>query len=102
MGGRLKYGVGAAGFGKSVGAGFAGNVVGRTVEHGIAAKLHEDPPVMPVRRPPNRGARGPAFTQVLTAGDGASIAGVGLAADAGAKVVREFVPHRKARLHKKK
>ena len=37
-----KYGGGAAGFGKRLGAGFASNAVGRTVEHGVAAKLHED------------------------------------------------------------
>ena len=36
-----------------------------------------------------------AFTQgVLAAGSGASTAGIGLAADAGANVVREFVPRR--------
>lgn len=37
-----KYGQGAAGFGKRLGTGFASNAVGRTVEHGVAAKLHED------------------------------------------------------------
>jgi len=37
-----KYGSGIAGFGKRLGAGFATNAVSKTVEHGIAAKLHED------------------------------------------------------------
>ncbi len=37
-----KYGKGAAGFGKRLGAGLATNAVNKTVEHGIAAKLHED------------------------------------------------------------
>lgn len=36
------YGGGISGFGKRVGAGFASNAVGRTVEHGLAARLHED------------------------------------------------------------
>ena len=36
------YGGGIAGFGKRLGAGFATNAVGRTVEHGLAARLHED------------------------------------------------------------
>lgn len=36
------YGGGISGFGKRVGAGFASNAVGRTVEHGLAAGLHED------------------------------------------------------------
>src|ERR1700761_4375281 len=37
-----KYGRGVTGFGKRVGAGFATNAVSQTVEHGVAAKLHED------------------------------------------------------------
>jgi len=37
-----KYGGGAAGFGKRVGAGLATNAVSQTVEHAIAGKLHED------------------------------------------------------------
>src|SRR5437660_5312005 len=37
-----RYGGGAAGFGKRMGAAFASNAVGKTVEHGVAAKLHED------------------------------------------------------------
>jgi hypothetical protein len=36
------YGSGAAGFGKRVGAGFATHAVGTTVEHVVAAPLHED------------------------------------------------------------
>ncbi len=36
------YGGGVSGFGKRLGAGFATNAVGRTVEHGLAARLHED------------------------------------------------------------
>ena len=37
-----KYGGGVSGFGKRLGAGFATNAVETTVEHGIAARLHED------------------------------------------------------------
>ena len=37
-----KYGGGASGFGKRLGAGFATNAVKATVEHGVAARLHED------------------------------------------------------------
>ena len=37
-----QYGSGAAGFGKRLGAGAATHGVKTTVEHGIAAKLHED------------------------------------------------------------
>jgi len=122
-----KYGGGVAGFGKRFGAGLATNAVGRTVEHGIAAKLHED---LHYQRS-NKHGTGPrlayalkstvithntrtgkatpaagriaghaasgAFAQgVLAVGSGASTAGIGLAADAGANVVREFVPRRKA------
>jgi hypothetical protein len=36
------YGGGITGFGKRLGAGFATNAVDRTVEHVIAARLHED------------------------------------------------------------
>ena len=127
-----KYGGGAEGFGKRVGAGFASNAVGRTVEHGIAAKLHED---LDYHRSNKRGvgprlgyalkstvithntrtgratpatgrivghAASGAFTQgVLAAGSGAATAGVGFAADAGANVVREFAPRRKARFRKR-
>jgi hypothetical protein len=121
-----KYGGGISGFGKRVGAGFASNAVGKTVEHGVAAKLHED---LDYHRSNKKGvgprlgyalkstvvthntrtgkatpatgriaghAASGAFTQgVLAAGSGASTAGIGLAADAGANVVREFVPRKK-------
>ena len=117
-----KYGGGASGFGKRLGAGFATNAVKATVEHGVAARLHEDlhyhrstkHGVAPrlahaltstvvaraTRRTANarppRGACGHAaagaFTQgALAAGSGASTAGIGLAAEAGTNVVREFV-----------
>lgn len=36
------YGGGAAGFGKRLGAGFATHTVKNTVEHAVAAPLHED------------------------------------------------------------
>lgn len=122
------YGGGAAGFAKRLGAGFASNAVGRTVEHGVAAALHED---LQYHRSNKRGfaprlgyalkstvvthntrtgkatpaagriaghAASGAFAQaVLAAGSGASTAGIGLAADAGINVVREFAPRRKPR-----
>jgi hypothetical protein len=128
-----KYGGGISGFGKRLGAGFAGNAVGKTVEHGVAAKLHED---LDYHRSNKRGvwprvgyalkstvvtrntksnkqrpatgriaghAASGAFTQgVLVAGSGAATAGIGVAADAGANVVREFVPRRNHRPPKKK
>lgn len=121
-----KYGGGVTGFGKRLGSGFATNAVKTTVEHGVAAKLHEDlhyhrstkHGVAPrlahalkstvVTRDTRNGKRRPAagrlaghaaagaFTQgVLAAGSGASTAGIGLGAEAGANVVREFVPRRK-------
>ena len=37
-----KYGAGLTGFGKRLGASFAANAVNKTVEHAVAAKLHED------------------------------------------------------------
>lgn len=37
-----KYGGGATGFAKRLGSGFATNAVKTTVEHGVAARLHED------------------------------------------------------------
>jgi hypothetical protein len=44
-----------------------------------------------------------AFTQgVLAAGSGASTAGIGLAADAGANVAREFIPPRHRHPRRKK
>jgi hypothetical protein len=119
------YGGGIAGFGKRVGSGFATNAVGKTVEHGLAAKLHED---LHYRRSNKRGvgprlgyalkstvitrnthtgkatpaagriaghaASGALAQGVLAAGSGAATAGVGLAADAGANVAREFIPRR--------
>ncbi len=123
------YGGGIAGFGKRVGAGFASNAVGRTVEHGLAARLHED---LHYHRSNKRGfgprlgyalestvvtrntrtgkatpaagriaghAAAGAFSQgVLAGGSGAATAGLGLAADAGANVAREFIPrHNKVR-----
>jgi hypothetical protein len=121
-----KYGGGVSGFGKRLGAGMATNVVNKTVEHGVAAKLHEDLDyhrsnkhgVGPrlgyalkstiITRNTKTGKKTPAtgriaghaaagaFTQgVLAAGSGASTAGIGLAADAGANVAREFIPPRK-------
>ena len=127
------YGGGAAGFAKRVGAGFASNAVGRTVEHGIAAKLHED---LHYQRSHKRGvgprlayalkstvvthntrtgratpavgrlaghAAAGAFSEgVLAAGSGASTAGIGLAADAGANVAREFAPRRKLHRHRRR
>jgi hypothetical protein len=126
------YGGGAAGFGKRLGAGFASNAVGRTVEHGLAAKLHED---LDYRRSNKHGvaarlgyalkstvvthntrtgkstpaagrmaghAAAGAFSQgVLAADSGAATAGIGVAADAGANVVREFAPRHKTRHHRK-
>ena len=128
-----KYGGGASGFGKRLGAGFATNAVETTVEHGVAARLHEDlnyhrstkHGVAPrlghaltstvVTRNTNNGKRTPAagrlaghaaagaFTQVaLGAGSGASTAGIGLAAVAGANVVREFAPRSRHHPPKKK
>ena len=128
-----KYGGGASGFGKRLGAGFATNAVKTTVEHGVAARLHEDlnyhrstkHGVAPrlehaltstvVTRNTKTGKRTPAvgrlaghaaagaFTQgALAAGSGASTAGIGLAAEAGANVVREFAPRRNRHSSKKK
>ena len=120
-----KYGRGIAGFGKRMGAGFASNAVGRTVEHGVAAKLHEDlhyhrsnkhgfgprlgyalksvvvthntrtgKPTPAAGRLAGHAAAG-AFTQgALAAGSGAATAGIGVAADAGANIAREFIPRR--------
>jgi len=124
-----KWGGGAAGFGKRLGAGAATHAVKTTVEHVVAAPLHEDLKyhrsnqrgVGPrlrhaltstvVTRNTRSGKRTPAVGRisghaaagavsqgVFAAASGASTAGVGLAADAGANVVREFVPrkHRRA------
>jgi len=118
-----KWGGGASGFGKRLGAGMATHAVGTTVEHAVAAPLHEKLSyerstkrgVAPrlghalastvVVRNTRNGRRRPAvgrlsghaaagaFSQAaLSAGSGASTAGVGLAADAGANVAREFIP----------
>jgi len=116
-----KFGGGVAGFGKRLGAGAATHAVKTTVEHGIAAKLHEDlhyhrsnkSGVGPrlghaltstvVTRNTRSGKRGPAVGRIsghaaagavsqglLTGASGAATAGVGLAAEAGANVAREF------------
>jgi hypothetical protein len=126
------YGGGAAGFGKRLGAGLATNAVNKTVEHAVAAKLHEDlhyqrsnkRGVGPrlgyalkstvVTRNTRTGKRTPAtgriaghaaagaFSEgVLAAGSGASTAGIGLAADAAANTVREFVPPKHPQQHRK-
>lgn len=120
-----KWGRGASGFGKRAGSGFATHAVKTTVEHAVAAPLHEDlhyhrsnkRGVGPrlehalastvVTRNTRTGRRTPAagrlaghaaagaVSQVAFAsGTGASTAGVGLAADAGANVAREFWPRR--------
>ena len=117
------YGGGIAGFGKRLGAGFATHAVGTTVEHAVAAPLHED---LHYHRSTRRGvgprlghalkstiitsdtrtgkrrpavgklsghAAAGAFSQAaLHAGSGAATAGVGIAAEAGANVAREFWP----------
>ena len=120
-----KWGRGASGFGKRVGSGFATHAVKTTVEHAVAAPLHEDlhyhrstkHGVAPrlghalastvVTRNTKTGKRTPAAGRIsghaaagavsqaaLVGGSGASTAGVGLAADAGANVAREFWPRR--------
>ena len=79
----------------------------RSNKHGIAPRLGYALKSTVVTRDTRNGKRRPAagriaghaasgaFTQgVLAAGSGASTAGIGLAADAGANVVREFVPRR--------
>jgi hypothetical protein len=124
------YGGGAAGFGKRLGAGATTHAVKTTVEHGIAAKLHED---LHYHRSSKKGvgprlghalkstvvtqntktgkgtpaagrvaghaAAGAVSQGVLAGASGASTAGVGLAADAGANVAREFWPRRHRRVH---
>jgi len=120
-----RYGGGVSGFGKRAGAGFATHAVKTTVEHLVAAPLHEDlhyhrsnaRGVGPrlrhalvstvVTRNTKSGSRTPAlgrisghaaagaFSQgVLHAGAGASTAGIGLGAEAGANVAREFWPRK--------
>src|SRR5258706_4617746 len=122
------YGGGAAGFGKRLGAGMATHSVKTTVEHAVAARLHED--LHYHRSTKNRlgprlghalkstvvtssmksGKRRPAVGRLsghaaagavsqglLHAGSGAATAGVGLGAEAGANVAREFWPRHKTR-----
>jgi hypothetical protein len=120
-----KWGGGASGFGKRLGAGAATHAVKTTVEHAIAAPLHEDlkyhrsnqrgwkPRLRHaltstvVTRNMKSGKRRPAVGRisghaaagamsqgVFAAASGASTAGLGLAAEAGANVVREFGPRK--------
>jgi hypothetical protein len=123
-----KWGGGGAGFGKRLGAGMATHAVATTVEHAVAAPLHED---LHYHRSTKRGfaprlghaltstvvtsntrtgkrtpavgrisghaAAGAVSQGLIVGAGGASTAGVGLAADAGANVVREFVPRRHRR-----
>lgn len=130
------YGGGAAGFGKRLGAGMATHAVKTTVEHTVAARLHEDlhyhrstksgfgPRLghalksTVVTRNTKSGKRRPAVGRlsghaaagavsqaVLHAGSGASTAGIGLGAEAGANVAREFWPrhqHAGKRLHRQR
>jgi hypothetical protein len=122
------YGGGAAGFGKRLGAGMATHSVKTTVEHAIAAPLHEDlhyhrstksgfgprlghalkstvitSSTKSGKRHPAVGrlsghaAAGAASQGLLHAGSGAATAGVGLGAEAGANVAREFWPRHKGR-----
>jgi hypothetical protein len=96
------------------------------VEHGVAAKLHEDlhyhrsqkhgvgprlgyalkstvvtrnnqtgKPTPAAGRLAGHAASGAVTEGVFAAGSGAATAGIGVAADAGANVVREFAPRRK-------
>ncbi|HTM50218.1 MAG TPA: hypothetical protein VL285_16110 [Bryobacteraceae bacterium] len=120
-----KWGGGAAGFGKRLGAGFATHAVKTTAEHLIAAPLHEDlqyhrsekAGVGPrlkhalastvVTRNLKTGKRKPAAGRIgghaaagavsqalLVGAGGATTAGLGLAAEAGANVAREFWPRK--------
>lgn len=122
----ITHGGGVAGLGKNVGTGLGMHAVGTTVEHAVAAPLHESlhyerstktgfGPRMEhaltstvVTRNTKTGKRTPAAgriaghaatgaaTQIAIAGaSGASTAGIGLAADAGANVAREFWPRRR-------
>jgi hypothetical protein len=123
-----KWGGGASGFGKRLGAGMATHAVATTVEHAVAAPLHEDlhyhrstkkgfaprlghaltstvvtsntksgKRTPAVGRISGHAAAGAVSQGVLVGAGGASTAGLGLAADAGANVVREFVPRRHRR-----
>ena len=118
-----QWGGGASGFGKRLGASFATHAVKTTVEHAVAAPLHEDlhyhrstdPRFGPrlghaltstvvthntrsgkktpaVGRLSGNAAAGAFSAAVVPAASGASTAGLGLAADAGANVAREFWP----------
>lgn len=123
-----QWGRGASGFGKRVGSGFATHAVKSTVEHAVAAPLHED---LHYHRSNQRGfgprlghalkstvitrntrsgkrtpavgrisghaAAGAASQALVPAASGASTAGIGLAADAGANVAREFWPRHRHR-----
>ena len=123
-----QWGRGATGFGKRVGSGLATHAVKSTVEHAVAAPLHED---LHYHRSTKRGfgprlghalagtvitrntrtgkrtaaagrisgnaAAGAVSQAWLPAASGDSTAGVGLAADAGANVAREFWPHHRHR-----
>ena len=121
-----QWGGGASGFGKRLGAGFATNSVKTTVEHAVAAPLHED---LHYHRSTKRGfgprlghaltstvvtrntrsgkrtpaagrlsghaAAGAVSQALVPAASGASTAGIGLAANAGSNVAREFWPRHK-------
>jgi len=120
-----KYGGGASGFGKRLGAGFATHGVKTTVEHVVAAPLHEDlhyhrsdkhgvaprlghalastvvtTNVKTGKRTPavgriaGHGAAGAVSQGLLAGASGGVTAGVGLAADAGSNVAREFWPQK--------
>ena len=126
-----KVGGGAAGFGKRLGSGFATHAVKTTVEHAVAAPLHEDlhyhrstkhgfgPRLghalksTVITRNTKTGKHTPAAGRIaghaaagavsqawLPAASGASTAGVGLAAEAGANVAREFWPRHDKRGHR--
>ena len=123
-----RWGRGATGFGKRLASGFATHAVKSTVEHAVAAPLHEDlhyhrsnkhgfGPRLAyalkstvITRNTRSGKQTPAVGRVsghaaagavsqawLGAASGASTAGIGLAADAGANVAREFSPHHRRR-----
>src|SRR5436305_10650139 len=87
----------------------------RSNKHGVGPRLGYALKSTVVTRNTKTGKRAPAagriaghaaagaFTQgALAAGSGASTAGVGLAADAGANVAREFGPRRHRHRHRRK
>ena len=121
------YGGGTAGFAKRLGAGFASHAVGTTVEHAVAARLHEDLHYHPshktgvgprvlyalkstvvthdtrsgksrpaVGRLSGHAAAGVVSQAAFHAGSGAATAGIGLGAEAGTNVAREFWPRHKS------